>query len=88
MMGGPRPMRRPGMGPGAPKAKLDKKTAARLIKMLGKYKFRLFFVLICIIISAVVNVMVSSAVGTLLDEYVVPLIATKTRAEYPILCLF
>ena len=83
MMGGPRPMRKPGMGPGAPRAKLDKKTAARLIKMLGKYKFRLLFVVICIIISAVVNVMVSSAVGTLLDEYVVPLIATKNAGGIP-----
>ena len=83
MMGGPRPMRKPGMGPGAPKAKLDKKTALRLIKLLAKYKFRLFFVVICIIISAVVNVMVSSAVGTLLDEYVVPLITTKNAGGIP-----
>ena len=83
MMGGPRPMRKPGMGPGGPKPKLDKKTAARLIKLLGKYKFRLFLVFICIIISAIVNVMVSSAVGTLLDEYVVPLMATKNSGGTP-----
>ena len=57
MMGGRGPMRKPGMGPGAPKAKLDKKTAIRLIKLLGKYKFQLLIVIICIIISAVVNVL-------------------------------
>ena len=83
MMGGPRPMKRQGMGPGAPRAKLDKKAAARLIKMLGKYKFRLIIVLICIIISAIVNVMVSSAVGTLLDEYVTPMIATADKGITP-----
>jgi len=83
MLGGPRPMRKPGMGPGGSKPKLDKKTAVRLIKLLSKYKFRLIFVFICIIISAVVNVMVSSAVGTLLDDYVVPLIATKSAGGVP-----
>ncbi len=83
MMGGPRPMRKPGMGPGAPKAKLDKNAAIRLIKLLGKYKFRLLIVIICIIISAVVNVLVSSAIGTLLDEYIVPMLAEADRGISP-----
>jgi len=83
MMGGRGPMRRPGMGPGAPRAKLDKKAAIRLIKMLGKYKYRLLVVLICIIISAVVNVLVSSAVGTLLDEYVVPMLKVADNGGVP-----
>ena len=83
MMGGRSPMRRPGMGPGAPKAELDKNAAVRLIKLLGRYKLRLAIVLICIIISAVVNVMVSSAVGTLLDEYVVPMLAVADSGGTP-----
>ena len=40
MMGGRPPMRRPGMGPGAPRAKLDKKAAVRLIKLLMQYRVR------------------------------------------------
>ena len=76
-------MRKPGMGPGAPKAKLDKNAAIRLIKLLGKYKFRLLIVIICIIISAVVNVLVSSAIGTLLDEYIVPMLAEADRGISP-----
>ena len=83
MMGGRGPMRKPGMGPGAPRAKLDKKAAIRLVKLLGKYKFRLVLVLICIIISAVVNVLVSSSVGTLLDEYVVPMLAAADKGITP-----
>ena len=76
-------MKKPGMGPGAPKAKLDKNAALRLIKLLGKYKFRLAIVLICIIISAIVNVIVSSAVGTLLDTYVVPMLAVADKGGTP-----
>lgn len=83
MMGGPRPMRKPGMGPGAPRAKLDKKAMLRLIKLLGNYKFRLFFVVICIIVSAVVNVLVSSWVGTLLDEYIVPMLGIANAGGTP-----
>ena len=83
MMGGRGPMRKPGMGPGAPRAKLDKKAAIRLVKLLGKYKFRLVLVLICIIISAVVNVLVSSSVGTLLDEYVMPMLAAADKGITP-----
>ncbi len=83
MMGGPRPMRRQGMGPGAPRAKLDKKAALRLIKLLGKYKFRLVLVFICIIISAIVNVAVSSAVGTLLDEYIMPMLKVANGGGTP-----
>ncbi len=75
MMGGRPPMRRPGMGPGAPKGKMDKKAAGRLIKLLMQYKYRLVLVFICIIISSIVNVTVSSAVGTLIDDYVVPMVA-------------
>ncbi|MBO5231041.1 MAG: ABC transporter ATP-binding protein [Clostridia bacterium] len=82
-MGGRGPMRKPGMGPGAPRAKLDKKAAIRLVKLLGKYKFRLVLVLICIIISAVVNVLVSSSVGTLLDEYVMPMLAAADKGITP-----
>ncbi len=76
-------MRKPGMGPGAPKAKLDKKTAARLIKLLGKYKFRLILVFVCIVISAIVNVAVSSAVGTLLDEYIMPMVKVANSGGTP-----
>ena len=83
MMGGPRPMRKPGMGPGAPRAKLDKKTMLRLIKLLGKYKLRLLFVVVCIIISAVANVLVSSWIGTLIDDYIVPMLGVAKAGGDP-----
>ncbi len=74
MMHGRGPMRRQGVAPGKPPVKLDKKTAGRLIKMLFEYKFRILAVLICIAISAIVNVLVSSSIGTLIDEYIAPMI--------------
>ena len=83
MMGGRPPMRKPGMGPGAPRAKLDKKAAVRLIKLLMQYRVRLLIVFVCIIISAVVNVMVSSAVGTLIDNYIAPMVADVDAGLIP-----
>lgn len=74
MMHGRGPMRRQGIAPGKPPVKLDKKTAGRLVKMLFEYKFRILAVLVCIAISAIVNVMVSSAIGTLIDEYINPML--------------
>lgn len=74
MMQGRGPMRRPGVAPGKPPVKLDKKTAGRLIKMLFEYKLRIIAVFICIIISAVTNVLVSSAIGTLIDDYITPML--------------
>lgn len=76
MMHGRAPGRRHGAMPGKPAVKLDKKTAGRLIRMLMQYKFRLLLVLFCIIISAVANVLVSSAVGTLIDSYITPMLKT------------
>lgn len=53
---------------------LDKKTVKRLFSYIGQYKFRLVFVLICIIIGAAANVMSSLFLRTLIDDYIAPLL--------------
>lgn len=74
-MGGP-----PGGGPGGPKMgripgqKLDKTALKRLLTYFGRYKFRLCLVVICIVISAVVNVSASLFVKTIIDDYITPML--------------
>ncbi len=61
---------------GKPIARPDKKTVARLLSLLLPYKFRLGLVLLCIIISAVTNVVASSSIGKFIDRYITPMLQT------------
>ncbi|MCC8161037.1 MAG: ABC transporter ATP-binding protein/permease [Oscillospiraceae bacterium] len=51
------------------------KTIKRLLSYIGKYKFRFILVLIFIILSAVANVAGSMFIGTLIDDYITPLLS-------------
>ncbi len=67
----PMPPRGTGRPPGM---KLDSKAAKRLLSYFGKYKFRFSIVLICILISAVVGVLSSMFIGTIIDDFISPLL--------------
>ena len=57
------------------KAKNPKKTIARLLGYLGAYKKSLSAVVICIILSAVAQTASASSLGTLVDDYIAPLLS-------------
>ncbi len=59
------------------KAKNPVKTMKRLLSYLGNYKLRFVIVLICILISALVNVAGSMFLQTLIDDYITPLVQTE-----------
>ncbi len=55
-------------------AKDPKKTFARLLKYLMNYKVRVFIVLLCIFTTALVSAISSTALGQLVDEYILPMV--------------
>lgn len=59
---------------GAPIRKIDGKTVKRLLSYLGTHKFRLIFVVICIVISSLASVLSSLFLKTLIDDYIEPLL--------------
>src|SRR5690554_2657251 len=68
MGGGPR-----GMGPGSIKD-INKGTIKRLLSYVGKYRIRLIFVVVSIIISAFTGAIASLFLRTLIDDYITPLL--------------
>ena len=66
-----------GMPRGAkmPGQKLDIKSLGRVLKYLGNYKARCIASLICLIVMAVANVFSARALGTLVDDYITPMVA-------------
>ena len=56
-----------------------KKTIARLLKYMGKYKGRFVLVLVCIVISAAAGVFSSLFIQILIDNYITPLITAKVK---------
>ena len=72
------------MGDGR-KAKDPKKTLARLLKYLMQYKLRIFTVLLCIFVAALVSAISSTALGKLVDDYILPMVASGSTDFAPIL---
>ncbi len=60
-----------------PSQKFNKDTFKRLLKYMSKYKFRYLIVLICIIISSVVQIAGQLFLKTLIDDYITPLIGSE-----------
>ena len=56
------------------KAKAPKKTFFRLLSYLGKYKVTMAVVILCIIFAALAQALSSSSLGTLVDNYIKPLL--------------
>lgn len=84
----------PGGRPQMPK--IDGMTVKRLLSYIfSHYKMRFFLVLICIIISSVVNVIGSMFLKTLIDSYIMPLVeqvspdfAKLTKALITMACVY
>lgn len=82
------PMRGPGHGPGGrrgmappPGMKIEKGTIKRLLAYLGDYKFRLLFVMVCILISAVASVASSLFIQSLIDDHILPML-TQANPQF------
>ena len=71
-------------GPGGPKAKNPKQTFLRLLKYLLKYKLTIGMVLICILAHALVHSLSSTMLGTLVDDYILPMVGSGSQDFIPI----
>ncbi len=67
------------------KAKNPKQTFLRLLKYLLEYKFTILIVLLCILASALVQSRSSIMLGTLVDDYILPMVAAGSTDFGPIL---
>ena len=63
------------------KARDPKKTFVRLLSYLGKYKLLMLVVVVCIILTALSQALSSSSLGTLVDNYIKPLL-TQAEPDY------
>ena len=66
-------------------AKDPKKTFLRLFRYLLNYKLTLALVLLCIFTSALVQTISSTALGKLVDQYILPMVATGSTDFAPVL---
>ena len=66
------------------KAKDPKKTFARLLKYLMSYKVRVLIVLLCIFITALVSAVSSTALGQLVDDFILPMVETGDTDFAPV----
>ena len=65
-------------------AKDPKKTLGRLLKYLMMYKLTLFLVLLCIFTTAFVQTQSSTALGKLVDDYILPMVASGSTDFAPV----
>ena len=83
----------PPMGPrgprgmkGGPKSKDPVKTLKRLLAFIMKrYKFRYLFVIVCIAISSVVQVIGTMFMRTLIDDYIIPMTDGRLNSFQPLI---
>ena len=66
------------------KAKDPKKTLGRLLKYLLQYKLRLFLVIACIFTTALVQSRSSTALGELVDKYILPMVDSGSTDFAPV----
>jgi len=78
-MAGPGPMRGDGR-----KAKDPKKTLLRLLSYMKPYLPTLAVVCLCIVINAVAQTAGSRSLGTLVDDYILPMVESGSRDYSPI----
>ena len=67
------------------KAKAPKKTFLRLLSYLSKYKINMAVVVLCIIFAALAQALSSSSLGTLVDDYIKPLLAQEIPDYGPLI---
>ena len=78
-MGGPRGPR--GMGPRQP---INKKVLLRVLSYLKPYWPRLLVVFFCIVLDAIATASAATFLGTLIDDYIVPLLADAASGVAPV----
>ncbi len=74
-----------GMPPMGPPSKNAFKTFRRLLGYLGKYRFLLIPVFICVFVSAIAGVAGSLFLKTLIDDYITPMLMEGTADFAPLL---
>ena len=67
------------------KAKNPKKTISRLLSYMAEYRVTMVVVVICIIFSAIAQAVSSASLGTLVDNYITPMLAEDTPDYAPLL---
>ena len=67
------------------KAKDPKKTLFRLLGYLKLYKFTLFLVVLCIVIGAYAMTQSSTALGKLVDQHILPMVAAGSTDFTPLI---
>ena len=67
------------------KAKNPKQTISRLLSYLGGYKKTLVVVVVCIILSAIAQAASSASLGTLVDNYISPMLSQADPDYAPLL---
>ena len=71
---------------GGPKSKDPVKTLKRLLAFIMKrYKFRYLFVIVCIAISSVVQVIGTMFMRTLIDDYIIPMTDGRLNSFQPLI---
>ena len=65
-------------------AKNPKKTLGRLFRYLMNYKFILLIVLVCIFVTALAQTTGSTALGQLVDEFILPMVASGSTDFGPV----
>ena len=83
----------PPMGPkgpkgikGGPKSKDPIKTLKRLLDyIMQRYKFRYMIVMVCIVISSVVQVIGTMFMKSLIDDYIVPMVDGRVQSFLPLI---
>ena len=67
------------------KAKDPKATIARLLRYLKRYQMTMILVVVCIIVAAIAMAAGSASLGTLVDDYIKPLLSQATPDYGPLL---
>ena len=67
------------------KARNPKKTISRLLSYLEEYRATMVVVVICIIFSAIAQAVSSASLGTLVDDYITPMLAHANPDYAPLL---
>ncbi|MBP3478786.1 MAG: ABC transporter ATP-binding protein [Oscillospiraceae bacterium] len=66
------------------KAKDPKKTLGRMLKYLMQYKLTIFIVLLCIFANAYTHAKSSTALGNLVDQFILPMVASGSTDFAPV----
>ncbi|MDR1542063.1 MAG: ABC transporter ATP-binding protein/permease [Clostridiales bacterium] len=75
-----KPRRPEGGRPGGRGARINPKTAKRLLFLIaGRYKLHFAFVSLCIIVSSIANIAGAGFTQTLVDDYIQPMVASSSR---------